>query len=160
MTMIQTFRDIRPATGPGAGNRATLDAGLDRLLAQLAAPPTKRTKKLLRADTARKARKLVEEATEVSLDAVAGNRRGVVEESVDLLYHLAVLWRDQGIAPEEIRAEMDRRAAVLGIAEKLPKKGPAKKALKATRPAALYRDGDRIGPVALSDVTPARTRPR
>ena len=134
MTMLHDFRDIHPATG----------TGFDRLLAQLATPPTKRTKKLVRADTAKKARKLVEEATEVSLDAVAGHRRGVVEESVDLLYHLAVLWRDQGIDPAEIWAEMDRRASVMGIAEKLPKKGPAKKALKA-----LYRDGTQIGPVPL-----------
>ena len=137
MTMLHDFRDIRPTDGTGTG--------FDRLLVQLATPPTKRTRKLVRADTSKKARKLVEEATEVSLDAVAGNRRGVVEESVDLLYHLAVLWRDQGIEPAEVWAEMDRRAAVMGIAEKLPKKGPAKKALKT-----LYRDGARIGPVPLS----------
>ncbi len=137
MTVIHNFRDVQPADGVGTG--------FDRLLAQLATPPTRRTKKLMRADTGRKARKLVEEAAEVSLDAVRGNRRGVVEESVDLLYHLAVLWRDQGIDPAEIWAEMDRRAAVMGIAEKLPKKGPARKALKA-----LYRDGHHIGPVPLS----------
>lgn len=148
MTVIRTFSDIRPANDMGTG--------FDRLLAQLATPPTKRTRALLRADTTRKARKLVEEATEVSLDAVRGHRRGVVEESVDLLYHLAVLWRDQGIDPGEIWAEMDRRAAVIGIAEKLPKKGPAKKALKA----ALYRDGVRIGPVPLSGLDPAGDRAR
>lgn len=152
MTTLHSFQDIRPTDGTGTG--------FDRLLAQLATPPTKRTKKLVRADTGRKARKLVEEATEVALDAVAGNRRGTIEESVDLLYHLSVLWRDQGIDPAEIWAEMDRRAAVLGIAEKLPKKGPAKKALKATRPARLYRDGDRIGPVPLSAVPTGETRPR
>ena len=142
MTLIHRFADSRPVP-----EVATLATGLDQLIAQLAAPPTRRTKKLLRAGTGRKARKLVEEGTEVALDAARGNRRGLIEESVDLLYHLAVLWHDQGIAPEEIRAEMDRRAAVLGIAEKLPKKGPAKKALKRR---ALYRDGDRIGAVPLS----------
>ncbi|MGY6634597.1 MAG: phosphoribosyl-ATP diphosphatase [Alkalilacustris sp.] len=147
MAMIHDFRAIRPATGTATGT----GTGFDRLLAQLATPPTRRTRALLRADTAKKARKLVEEATEVSLDAVRGHRRGVIEESVDLLYHLAVLWRDQGIAPEEIWAAMDRRAAVIGIAEKLPKKGPARKALKA----ALYRDGVSIGPVPLSGLGPA-----
>ncbi len=139
MTMLHSFRDIRPADANGTG--------FDRLLAQQATPPTKRTRKLMRADTSRKARKLVEEAAEVALDAVSGDRAGVIGESVDLLYHLAVLWCDRGIEPAEIWAEMDRRAAVLGIAEKLPRKGPARKALKA---AALYRDGDRIGPVTLS----------
>lgn len=139
MTMIHEIGGFRRA--------AEAASGLERLFDQLAAPPTRRTAKLVRADTARKARKLVEEATEVSLDAVRGNRRGVIEESADLLYHLAVLWHDQGIDPAEIDAEMDRRVAVLGIAEKLPKKGPAKKALAA---APLYRDGRRIGPVTLS----------
>jgi hypothetical protein len=32
-----------------------------------------------------------------------------------------VLWRECGIAPEEVWAEMRRRADTLGIAEKLPK---------------------------------------
>ena len=141
MTLRHSFPDIRPATG----------TSFDRLLAQLATPPTRRTARLLRAGTARKARKLVEEAPELALDATSGNRRGTIEESVDLLHLLAVLWHDQGIAPREVWAEMDRRAAVLGIAGKLPRKGPTKKALKAGR---LYRDGDRIGPVPLSAARP------
>ena len=141
MTMIQDFRDIRPADSTDRSH------AFDRLLCQLAAPPTRRTARLVQAGTARKARKLVEEATEVSLDAVAGNRRGVIEESVDLLYHLAVLWHDRGIDPAEVWTEMDRRADILGIAEKLPKKGAARKALKR---AALYRKGSAIGPVTLT----------
>ncbi len=169
MKMIHDF----PARQPD------LLASLETLLGSLAAPPTKRTARLVDASTGKKARKLVEEATEVALDAVAGNRDGLIEESVDLLYHLAVLWHDRGVSAAEIRAEMARRAAVLGIAEKLPKKGKAKAALKrqarvvpvaaldtlpalkpvrtpvAARPqpprkAMLYRDGAQIGPVALS----------
>ena len=133
---------------------ADLFTQLEHLMAQLDTPPTARTARLTGASTGKKARKLVEEATEVALDATSGNRQGVIAESVDLLYHLAVLWHDRGIAPAELRAEMARRMAVLGIAEKLPKRGPAKKQLKRMKrqagPCALYRSGERIGPVPLS----------
>ncbi len=133
---------------------ADLFGHLENLMGQLDAPPTARTAKLTATTTSKKARKLVEEATEVALDAVADNCDGLIAESVDLLYHLAVLWHDRGIDPAEIRAEMARRISVLGIAEKLPKKGPARKRLKQTKrpaqPCALYRNGTQIGPVALS----------
>ena len=133
--------------------RADLFGHMEHLITQLDTPPTARTAKLTAAPTAKKARKLVEEATEVALDAVADNRGGLIAESVDLLYHLAVLWHDRGIDPEDIRAEMARRMSVPGIAEKLPKKGPAKRKLARERqpkPCALYREGHQIGPVALS----------
>lgn len=133
---------------------ADLFGYIEHLLAQLDSPPTARTAKLMAASTDKKARKLVEEATEVAFDALSGNHEGLVAESVDLLYHLAVLWHDRGVDPSEVRAEMARRMSVLGISEKLPKKGPAKKLLKQRnrpdRPCALYRQGDEIGLVTLS----------
>jgi phosphoribosyl-ATP pyrophosphohydrolase len=67
------------------------------------------------------AQKLAEEATEVVIEAVRGERSAVVNESVDLLYNLVVLWSELGVSASEIWAEMDRRQALLGIAEKLPK---------------------------------------
>jgi phosphoribosyl-ATP pyrophosphohydrolase len=47
--------------------------------------------------------------------------RSIVRESADLVYHLVVLWHDCGITPDEVWAEMRRRADRAGIAEKLPK---------------------------------------
>ena len=67
------------------------------------------------------AQKLAEEATEVVIDAVRGQRATVIHESVDLLYNLVVLWSELGITASEVWAEMDRRQALLGMAEKLPK---------------------------------------
>ena len=67
------------------------------------------------------AQKLAEEATEVVIDAVRGQRLSVIHESVDLLYNLVVLWSELGITASEVWAEMDRRQALLGMAEKLPK---------------------------------------
>jgi phosphoribosyl-ATP pyrophosphohydrolase len=81
-----------------------------------------RTARLLAGGVPRMAQKLAEEAAEVVIEAVRGERSAVVvNESVDLLYNLVVLWSELGISASEIWAEMDRRQALLGIAEKLPK---------------------------------------
>ena len=80
-----------------------------------------RTARLLAGGLPRIAQKLAEEATEVVIEAVRGERSAVINESVDLIYNLVVLWSELGITASEIWAEMDRRQAVLGMAEKLPK---------------------------------------
>jgi phosphoribosyl-ATP pyrophosphohydrolase len=80
-----------------------------------------RTARLLASSSRKVAQKVIEEASEVALAAVKHNGRNIVRESADLLYQLAVLWHREGIPPQEIWAEMRRRADTLGIAEKLPK---------------------------------------
>jgi phosphoribosyl-ATP pyrophosphohydrolase len=80
-----------------------------------------RTARLLAGGLPRIAQKLAEEATEVVIEAVRGERSAVINESVDLIYNLVMLWSELGITASEIWAEMDRRQAVLGMAEKLPK---------------------------------------
>ena len=80
-----------------------------------------RTAKLLGAGVPKMAQKLMEEAAETAIDAVRQERAGFVNESADLLYNLVVLWSALGVAPDEVWAEMDRREALLGMAEKLPK---------------------------------------
>ena len=67
------------------------------------------------------AQKLAEGATEVVIEAVRGERSAVINESVDLIYNLVVLWSELGITTPEVWAEMDRRQALRGMAEKLPK---------------------------------------
>ena len=107
-----------PAVREAPGNE------LDRLAAALdgvTAESHPRTARLLGASTRKVAQKVIEEAGEVALAAVKHNSRNIVRESADLLYHLAVVWRRAGIGPEQIWAEMRRRADALGIAEKLPK---------------------------------------
>ena len=80
-----------------------------------------RTTRLLAGGLSRIAQKLAEEATEVVIEAVRGERLAVINESVDLIYNLVVLWSELGITALEVWAEMDRRQALLGMAEKLPK---------------------------------------
>ena len=85
-------------------------------------PSTSRTARLLRSGRSKMAKKLAEEAVEVVIDAMHGDRSSVVKESADLIYNLVVLWVANGIKPEDVWKEMDRRERLLGIAEKVPKK--------------------------------------
>ena len=81
-------------------------------------PITSRTARLFAAGRDRLAKKLGEEAVEVVIEAVKGDRQAVITESADLIYHLVMIWADFGISPKEIWKEMDRREAARGIAEK------------------------------------------
>lgn len=99
---------------------------IDRLyhgvhLARGLSPSESRTAQLLRDGNPKVAKKVVEEAAEVALDAVVSDRDGVIRESADLLYNLMVLWVWMGITPSEVWAEMDQREQNHGIAGKLPK---------------------------------------
>lgn len=80
-----------------------------------------RTAKLLQAGRAKMAKKLAEEAAEVVIDAIGGQRNAVIRESADLLYNLVVLWVSIGIRPQDVWSEMERRERLLGLAEKMPK---------------------------------------
>jgi phosphoribosyl-ATP pyrophosphohydrolase len=84
-----------------------------------------RTAKLLAEGIAKMAKKVAEEAVEIGLDAVRGDREQVIRESADLMYNLVVLWTELGINPEDVWAEMERREQLYGIAEKLAKIKPA-----------------------------------
>ncbi len=64
------------------------------------------------------AQKLGEEAVEAVIAAMAGDRKGLVGEAADLLFHLLVLLDRQGIPLSEVLTELDRREGVSGIAEK------------------------------------------
>jgi len=99
---------------------------LDRLFKQVLIareidPARSRTARLMRAGHGKMAKKLAEEASEVVIEAIKGKREALTRESADLLYHLVVLWAACGVRPQDIWDEMDRREAVLGMAEKVPK---------------------------------------
>ena len=109
----------RPAKSLGHDRIVELEAAIAGVRDGQKTSP--RTARLLAAGLPRMAQKLAEEATEVVIDAVRGQRLAVIHESVDLLYNLVVLWSELGITASEVWAEMDRRQALLGMAEKLPK---------------------------------------
>lgn len=93
------------------------------LAARTRDPAFSRTAKLIREGMPKMAKKLAEEAVEVGLDAVQGNREAVILESADLIYNLVVVLAEAGITPDEVWREMDRREQLYGMAEKLPKSG-------------------------------------
>jgi phosphoribosyl-ATP pyrophosphohydrolase len=104
-------------------------------------PGVSRTARLLRRGHAKMAKKLAEEAIEVVIDAMRGDREALARESADLIYNLAVIWAASGVRPQDVWAEMDRREQMLGIAEKLPKshvtaKSPPKAPGGVAKPAA------------------------
>lgn len=102
-------------------------------------PGYSRTAKLVGEGMPKMAKKLAEEAVEVGLEAVQGERGRVIRESADLIYNLVVLWSELGIAPDDVWREMDRREQLYGIAEKLPKNRSPKQAELSEREAEAIR---------------------
>ena len=80
-------------------------------------PATSYTAKLLSEGPAKAAKKLGEEAVEAAIAAVQG-KTGLRNEAADVLYHLVVLLRAGGVELDAVMAELERRTAQSGIAEK------------------------------------------
>lgn len=66
--------------------------------------------------------KLGEEAVETVIEGMANKKKGTIEESADLLFHLLVLWADMKIKPEQVMKELKKREGKSGIAEKNARK--------------------------------------
>src|SRR5258708_13821252 len=77
-------------------------------------PADSYTAKLFHRGTGKIAQKLGEEAVELVIEAMRGDRTRIVAESADLLYHLLVLWADAGVGPDEIWTELARREGTSG----------------------------------------------
>ena len=63
-------------------------------------------------------KKVGEEATETVMAAKDGEAEKIVYEVADLWFHSMVLLAHQGLRPEQVLAELDRRFGLSGIAEK------------------------------------------
>ncbi len=63
-------------------------------------------------------KKLGEEAVELIIAAVSGDKKNIIDESSDLLYHLLVLWKATNVNPNDIWEELDSRFEVSGLEEK------------------------------------------
>ncbi len=64
------------------------------------------------------AEKFGEEAIETVIAAVAQDRRNLIGECADTLYHLLVLLAAKGVDLDEVLEELERREGVSGHAEK------------------------------------------
>ena len=68
------------------------------------------------------AKKLGEEAFETAMAALQEDKGRLVSEAADLLYHLLVLMEARGVTLAQVEAELDKRTAQSGHAEKAARK--------------------------------------
>jgi phosphoribosyl-ATP pyrophosphohydrolase len=83
-----------------------------------AAEETSYTKSLLVAGAPRIAKKFGEEAIETVIAALGEDKEALSSEIADVLYHLLVLMEARGITLSSVLAELERRTAQSGLAEK------------------------------------------
>jgi len=76
------------------------------------------TRALLDKGVAHCAKKLGEEAIEVSLAAVQEDKGRLIAEAADLLYHLLVLLEARGVSLAEVEAALEKRTTQTGHEEK------------------------------------------
>ncbi len=76
------------------------------------------TRALLDKGVAHCAKKLGEEAIETAMAAVQEDRGRLISEAADLLYHLLVVLEARGVALAQVEAELEKRTAQSGHAEK------------------------------------------
>lgn len=96
-------------------------------LKQVAANPLRfpRTNKLIAAGASQQAKKIVEEAAELAIEAMRRDRDAAVMEAADLVYNLVVLLEGMDIRFDEVCSEMERRRGLYGIAARQMKNGVA-----------------------------------
>jgi phosphoribosyl-ATP pyrophosphohydrolase len=100
-------------------------ADLARIVAERgrSGDPGSYTAKLIGEGVPRTAKKFGEEAVEAALAAVSGDRKALTEETADVLYHLLVMLEAAGVSLSDVMAELERRTAQTGLAEKASRGG-------------------------------------
>ena len=95
-------------------------AELERIVAErgLSGDSGSWTAKLFAGGMDRAAKKFGEEAVETVIAAVGGDKKALVSESADLIYHWLVVLALAGVPLDEVMAELERRSGRSGIAEK------------------------------------------
>jgi phosphoribosyl-ATP pyrophosphohydrolase len=73
-------------------------------------------------------KKIGEEATETVMAAKDGDRGRIVAETADLWFHCLVMLSQFGLRPEQVLAELDRRAGMSGLEEKALRKALGREA--------------------------------
>ena len=68
--------------------------------------------------TAKIAQKMGEEAVETVIAAMQKDKKEVVNESADMIFHWLLLLADAGVTPRDVMAELERRTGIAGLDEK------------------------------------------
>jgi len=78
--------------------------------------------KRLQQGTAKIAQKVGEEAVETVIAAMQKNKKEVISESADLIFHWLLLLADAGVTIDDVMAELEHREGISGLDEKSSKK--------------------------------------
>lgn len=63
-------------------------------------------------------KKVGEEATETVIAAKGGDKEQIIYETADLWFHSMVMLADQGLGPDDVLRELQRRFGLSGLEEK------------------------------------------
>ncbi len=67
-------------------------------------------------------KKVGEEATETVIAAKNGDKEQIIYETADLWFHCMVMLADQGLGPNDVLKELQRRFGLSGLDEKAQRK--------------------------------------
>ncbi len=81
-------------------------------------PDSSWTARLLAKGPEKAAQKFGEEAVEAIVEAVKGDRAGLISEAADTIYHLLVMCAARDVTLADIEAELERREGRSGLDEK------------------------------------------
>lgn len=87
-------------------------------------PAVSHTARLFARGPAKVAQKFGEESVEAVIEGAHGDKKALVMESADVVYHLLVLWAVRGVKPAEVWKELERREGRSGVTEKAARKRP------------------------------------
>lgn len=100
MTQLAEVLESRKGASPDSSYVAGLyDKGLDAIL-----------------------KKVGEEATETVMAAKDGDAEKIIYETADLWFHTLVMLADQGLGPQQVLDELQRRFGLSGLDEKASRK--------------------------------------
>lgn len=98
---------------------------LNMIVAQRGGEPIDKsyTASLLAKGTHKCAKKFGEEAVEAVIAATANDKAELTKEAADVLYHLLVMLKAEGVALADVMAELNNRTKQSGLEEKASRKG-------------------------------------
>ena len=100
LTQLAEVLESRKGASPDSSYVASLyDKGLDAIL-----------------------KKVGEEATETVMAAKDGDAKQIIYETADLWFHTLVMLADQGLGPQQVLDELQRRFGLSGLDEKASRK--------------------------------------
>ena len=87
-----------------------------------ASPDKSWTAKLLAKGPEKVAQKFGEEAVEAIIEATRNDKTALVSEAADVLFHFTVMLQSRGVRISDVMAELEKRTAKSGLAEKASRK--------------------------------------